>query len=177
MRQLLVLDEHNYDESMEEIVRISVRGIFFVGEKLVLIESDDGEVKLPGGGQEKGEDDIQTLCREVNEETGYHVIPHSVVPFGEIIEKRLSTHEPMIWHQINRLYFCDVEDERDSCQYTDNEKKYGFHLVYYTIDEALNKLQDTYSEHAWCDPEYRTLILLREYYCKGSQNGIKKDLD
>ena len=59
--------------------------------------------------------------------------------FGEIEEKRLSLHEPMIWHQISRLYFCDVYPEKGLCDYTENEKKYGFKQVLYTQDEVLEK--------------------------------------
>lgn len=104
-----------------------------------MIESSFGEVKLPGGGMDSGEDDYQVLVREVKEETGYDVIPESIKPFGEIEEKRLSVYEPMIWHQINRLYFCDVYPEQGQCEYSENEKEEGFHPVFYTIEEALGK--------------------------------------
>ena len=79
-----------------------------------MIESSFGEVKLPGGGMDPGEDEYQALVREVKEETGYDVIPESIKPFGEIEEKRLAVYEPMIWHQINRLYFCDVYSAQGS---------------------------------------------------------------
>ena len=52
-----------------------------------MIENDFGEVKLPGGGIDSGEDDYKALVREVKEETGYDVILESIVPFGEIEEK------------------------------------------------------------------------------------------
>ena len=60
MKQLLLLDAKNYDEDMDEFVRTAVRGIIFVGNKLLLIEDNKGEVKLPGGGQESGERDTDT---------------------------------------------------------------------------------------------------------------------
>lgn len=166
MRKLLIMDEHNYPLDMEEIYRVSIRGIIFIEGKLLLIESASGEVKLPGGGMENGEDEIQALIREVKEETGYDVIPDSVKPFGEIDEKRLSTHEPMIWHQINRLYFCDVKQEHGACDFTENEKKYGFRQVFYSLDEALEKNKAMFQkegELAWNQREYKTLLLIKEY--------------
>lgn len=51
-----------------------------------MIEDNFGEVKLPGGGIDSGEDDYKALVREVKEETGYDVILESIVSFGEIEE-------------------------------------------------------------------------------------------
>lgn len=165
MEKILVMDEHNYDDNLGEICRISIRGIIFVDGKLLMIENSFGEAKLPGGGMEPGEDDFQALVREVKEETGYDVIPESIKPFGEIEEKRLSVHEPMIWHQINRLYFCDVYPEQGQCEYSENEKKYGFHQVLYTIEEALEKnerMLEIEGRQAWNQREYKTLLLIKE---------------
>lgn len=117
-----VMDEKNYSPDLEEIHREAVRGIIFIDGKLLMIEDSSGEVKLPGGGVDSGESDHEALRREVKEETGYDVITGSIVPFWEIEEKRLSTHEPMIWHQISRLYLCGVYPEKGECDYTENEK-------------------------------------------------------
>lgn len=169
MEKILVMDEHNYEDGLEEICRVAVRGIIFVDGKLLMIEDSFGEVKLPGGGMEPGEEDYQVLIREVKEETGYDVIPESIMPFGEIEEKRLSVHEPMIWHQINRLYFCDVYPEKRLCEYSENEQKYGFQQVFYTIEEALEKneiMLENEGRQAWNQREYRTLLLIRDYFDK-----------
>ena len=90
MKQLLLLDAKNYDEDMDKFVRTAVRGIIFVGNKLLLIEDNKGEVKLPGGGQESGECDADTLIREVREETGCIVIPETIRPFGYNERNRCS---------------------------------------------------------------------------------------
>ena len=63
MERLLMLDGGNYTDDMPEIVRIAVRGIIFVDGKLLLIEDNKNEVKLPGGGQEEGETDIDTILK------------------------------------------------------------------------------------------------------------------
>ena len=169
MEKLLVMDEHNYDDNLSEILRVAIRGIIFVDGKLLMIEDSFGEVKLPGGGMESGEDDYQALIREVKEETGYDVIPESIKPFGEIEEKRLSVNEPMIWHQINRLYFCSVYPDQGQCEYSENEKKYGFHQVLYTIEEALKvneRMLDNEGLQAWNQREYKTLLLIKEHLSK-----------
>ena len=170
MKQILILDEKNYPEDMAELLRVAVRGIILMDGKLLMIENAFGEVKLPGGGIEKGEDETAALLREVREETGYEVIPESIRPFGQIEEKRLSVHEPMIWHQISRLYFCDVAPEQGSCAYTDNEKKHGFRLVRYTVEEALLKnerMLEKEGRQPWNQREYETLRLLQKHLVDG----------
>lgn len=167
MKKILMMDEKNYSDELPEIFRIAVRGIIFIDGRLLMIEDKLGEVKLPGGGMEDGEDDLQTLCREVKEETGFAVVPDSVVPFGEIEEKRLSAYEDMIWHQISRLYFCDVEgSSKQKCEYSENEKKHGFRPVLYSLDEAIAKNEarlKTRKKMAWNLREYKTLLLIQEY--------------
>lgn len=94
------------------------------------------------------------------------MIPTSIKPFGEIEEKRLSIHEPMIWHQINRLYFCDVYPEQGQCKYTRNEKDFGFHQVFYTIEEALEKnknMLENKGRQAWNQRQYKTLLLIKDF--------------
>lgn len=166
MEKILVMDEHNYEDALGEIYRVSVRGIIFVAGNLLLIENSFGEVKLPGGGMEPGEDDCQALIREVREETGYDVVPESIKPFGEIEEKRLSVQEPMIWHQISRLYFCDVYPGQGQCEYSENEKKYRFRQVFCTLEEALEKnerMLEKEGRQAWNQREYKTLLLIKDY--------------
>ena len=166
MKKLLVMDAKNYPPGMEEIYRVAVRGIIFINGKLLMIENSFGEAKLPGGGIEGDEDDYTALLREVKEETGFDVIPESIVPFGEIEEKRLSVKEPMIWHQFSRLYFCEVYPGQGTCEYTENEKKYGFHQVLYTIEEALEKnyaMLEREGKQAWNQREYETLQLIKNH--------------
>lgn len=169
MECILLMDEKNYAPDLEEIYRVAVRGIIFIDGKLLMVENSFGEAKLPGGGMDAGEDDYQALVREVKEETGYDVIPETIKPFGEVEEKRLSLSEPMIWHQINRLYFCEVYPEQGECDYSENEKKHGFRQALYTLDEALEKnrkMLEGEGKQAWNQREYRTLLLIKEHLGK-----------
>lgn len=166
MKQLLVLDEHNYDPSLPEIRRTGIRGIIFQGDQLLMIRSSFGEVKFPGGGQESGETDEATLLREVLEETGFHVLPESIRPFGQVEEKRLSVHEPMIWHQINRYYFCHITGRQEATHFTENEQKYGMHQVWVTLEEAIainREMMQREGRRAWNQRELRVLELLKAW--------------
>lgn len=169
MKKILLLDAENYDPALPEIRRTAVRGIIFDRGKLLLIHASAGEVKFPGGGQEDGETDLETLARETLEETGYHILPESARAFGEVEEKRLSIHadEAKIWRQISRYYFCDIRtDVKDACRYTENEKNFGFRQVWYPLDEAIRLNREMLQKegaHAWNQREFRVLQLLKEY--------------
>ena len=58
MERLFILDAKDYDEGMPEISRTAVRAVISIGDELLCIEDKTGGVKLPGGGQEDGEDDL-----------------------------------------------------------------------------------------------------------------------
>ena len=166
MKRILIMDEMNYPPDLDEIYRVAVRGIIFVEGKLLMIESDSGELKLPGGGLDDGEDDCQALVREVKEETGYDVIIQTIEPFGEIEENRLSILEPKLWHQISRLYFCKVNPTKGQCKYTENEIKSGFRQVLYSIEDALEKSKGVLEKdgvQTWNQREYKTLLLIRDH--------------
>lgn len=164
MKKLKVMDAKNYDDAIGEIYRVAVRAIVCVNGKLLLIQSKRGEIKLPGGGQESGETDIDTLIRETLEETGYHVIPSSIREYGEVEEKRRSS-EGMLWHQMNRYYFCDVEEEQDHCNYTENEKNKGFQQVWYSLEDTLSMMKDVLkkeAKEAWSQREYVVLKMIQD---------------
>lgn len=165
MERLLLIDRNDYDGITAEISRVAVRGIILIEDKLLLIESSSGEVKLPGGGQEDGEDDITTLCREVSEEVGCDVIPDSVREFGSVEERRRAFYEEAVWHQINRLYFCDVNAQQHECCYSENEMAKGFRRVTMSVDEAVEKsrLASRHKERPYNQREYNTFLLIKEY--------------
>ena len=179
MERLLFLDGGDYTDDMPEIVRVAVRGIIFSGGKLLLIEDNKNEVKLPGGGLEEGETDVEALVREVREETGCTVMTETVRPFGYIEEKRKSFGENKIWHQFNRLYFCDVTDERGITEYSENEKERGMRFKTYTLDEAIAKkcaMMNNIGELSWNQREYRTLLMIKAYTEKGAvQREVRTD--
>ena len=166
MKRLLLLDAKDYGENTDEFVRTAVRGIVFIGDRLLLIEDNKGEVKLPGGGQEAGESDADTLIREIREETGCVVIPETIRPFGYIEEKRKGIHEDRIFHQFSMLYFCEVADECGKTEFSDNEKRDGMQFKAYTLDKAIAKnraMLDQVGELAWNRREYKTLLLIKAH--------------
>lgn len=166
MDDYVLMDAKNYSDDMEEIHREAVRGIIFVDGKMLLVATDKEEVKLPGGGIEAGENDVQALIREVREETGRTVIPESIKYFKTIDEKRASIKEYAIYHQISRLYFCDVDDTLCDTHFSPGEIRHHLHSVRMTLDEAIEAdrlMLEREGYQAWNQREYRTFLIIKDY--------------
>ena len=168
MDNYLLLDSGNYSEDMPVIERFSMRGVIFLGGKLLLVETANGDLKLPGGGMEGAETETETLIREVLEETGRHVIPETIRLFYTIEEKRLSFKERALWHQISKIFFCEVDDRISAPKYTPGEIRKQMHVTLMPIDDAIEQSKKMVSNSPWSNREYRTLLLIKE--------GIKQEM-
>ena len=165
MDNYLLLDSGNYSEDMPVIERRSMRGVIFLDGKLLVVETGNGEIKLPGGGMEGNETEIETLVREVLEETGRRVRPETVRLFYTIEEKRASFKEHALWHQISKIFLCDVDDSISEPKYTPGEIRKNMHVALMPIEEAIEKSKKIISGTdymPWNNREYRTLLLIKE---------------
>ena len=140
MKQLFTIDAKDYDPSWPKSYRPSVRGIIIEKDNLIsLIYSQKYHFyKLPGGGIEEGESHLETLIREVDEETGLAVIPDSVQEFGEALRiQKSSTLKDTIFVQQNFYYICQTTDQIHSQHLDQDEQEADFILKTVSLDEAI----------------------------------------
>ena len=111
MKQLFKIDLKDYDESYRRFRRPSVRGVIITDNKVAMVYSVKHDYyKFPGGGIENDEDHIETLKREVLEETGLTVLDDSIRELGSVVRIQKSRFtENEIFEQENFYYLCDVE--------------------------------------------------------------------
>lgn len=142
MKTLFNIDLKDYNPDGKKIYRPSVRGIIFDdNNNIALIYSKKYHYyKFPGGGMEEGETQLETLAREIKEETGMTLVPGSAKEFGEVVRtQKYSTEEDddTIFVQQNFYYTCEVEKEIGKQNLDESEKEAEFVLVFVPIDEAI----------------------------------------
>lgn len=165
MKLLFEIDKKDYDDCVKTFVRPSVRGIIIKNGQIAMMHSLKYDYyKFPGGGIDAGETHLQTLIREVKEESGLTVIPESVQPYGMVHRVQKSDADEK-FVQDNYYYLCDVEDTVEMQVLDDYEAEERFTLEFVTAEEAIktNESYDRGSMHrTMTERENRILQLLIE---------------
>ncbi len=137
MRELFVIDKKNYKENGTVGKRPSVRGIIIKDGKIAMMHSLKYDYyKLPGGGMDTGENQVDTLIREVREESGLVVKAESIREFGYVRRIEKGRFED-IFIQENFYYVCDVEAEGVMQSLDDYEAEEQFTLEYVSAAHAI----------------------------------------
>ncbi|VEU82214.1 NUDIX hydrolase [Acholeplasma hippikon] len=129
-----------------------------------MVENDHHEIKFPGGGIFENEDEIDTLVREVKEETGYLVKVDTIRPFGIVEEKRLSEKENKIWHQTNIYFICEVYRNKEESNFTEEELELNFREIIIHVDEAIRRNEIYIHSNTINKREYEVLKLIKEKF-------------
>ena len=101
MKILATFDARDYEGTTGIYEKYSIRAIIVRDGRLAMQCSREGEYKIPGGGQEPGENYEQTLIREVKEETGLYVRPESIC--DELTQVDIDKMKEELQHRIQVL--------------------------------------------------------------------------
>jgi len=125
-------------EDKTVFTRLATRSITVQGDKILLMYTERYEdYSLPGGGLDSGEDKIEGMKRELQEETGARNI-RNIQPFG-IYEEYRPWYKPDfdIQHMISYCYTCDVDEELGESKLEAYEIKNGMKAKWINIHEAI----------------------------------------
>ena len=138
MFSLQICDDEKVIEYKNSFERTAVRGVIISGEKILLVKSNKGDYKFPGGGINKGESHNEALMREVTEETGYKI--ESILGLiGEIKEVSKDKFESECAFIMYSYYYKCVVREEVTHQNLDNyEQELGFEGEWVSIKEAIS---------------------------------------
>ena len=163
MKLLFTMDAGNYTEDMPLVERHGIRAMIRRGKLWAMQFAEGEEYKIPGGGKEGTETDLETLKREVLEETGLTVIEASVREIGEVLEKRrdaFNASQRYIAH--SRFYACEVEEGQSELALTPSEIAKGYHPVWVDLDTAI-AYNERIPREQYVQRDTRFLRWLREH--------------
>lgn len=109
-----------------------------------------------GGGVEDGENILDALARESQEEAGCTL--KNVQELGIIEERGIGTKEGDRFIQTNYCFVAEAEGEITQSKFTTEELNRGYHCVWLPLEEALEKLKSQSTGFM----TRRTLFLLEE---------------
>lgn len=151
--------------SMNE--RQAVRAVIFYGDKLLMVKTNRGDYKFPGGGRETDESYEDALVREVLEETGYRVKRTSSL-LGTVFQQYPDKFEAGKYFRMTSFYYLGELSnlENEGQQLDDYEAKQNFTTEFITLDDAVDSnlellASDTASINDWVERETKVLLELR----------------
>ena len=141
MRLLFEMDKKDYAQCTHAFTRNSARSIIIRDGKVAMIHSLQYDYyKFPGGGIENGENPVEAMIRETQEEAGLVIIPESVKEYGYVHRiQRSDMDATECFIQDNYYYLCRVKDVMVPQQLDDYEAQESYRLEYVEPLVAMNK--------------------------------------
>lgn len=156
-----------FQEIVDKKVRINnreaVRAVIIQNNKILMVHSNLGDYKFPGGGVDKNESHAEALMREVAEETGYL---NGLVgdKMGVVIERHLDDFvKDAIFQMTSHYYRCVLTDEDVvALQLDDYESKQEYTPKWVKLEDAIEQNQTILNQceqNVWI---HRENFILRE---------------
>lgn len=121
--------------------REAVRAIIIQNNKILMVHSNIGDFKFPGGGVENNESHAEGLKREVAEETGYL---NSLVgdKMGVVIERHIDDYDKgAVFQMTSHYYLCELTGEEVAQQLDDYESNQEYTPKWVKLDDAIKPNQ------------------------------------
>ena len=120
------------------IQRLATRTIAMNGENILLLYTDRyHDYSLPGGGLDSGEDKVEGMIRELQEETGAQNI-RNIEAFGCYEEFRpWYKDDANVMHMLSYCYTCEVDETLGKTSFESHEINNGMTPVWINIQQAI----------------------------------------
>lgn len=130
-------------DNAEVISRKACKAVIRKNNEILLIHTNKGDYKFPGGGYKNGESLKECLFREIMEETGYKLVNIGDL-LGYVIEQNHDKYEPEKYFTMESEYYSvEIDDSRQDLQNLDDyEKDLNFKPVFIDINKAIQNNQN-----------------------------------
>ncbi len=163
----IITNEFNLkDEEMTETVK-RVKILLINSKNEILLGYSHHNYQFPGGHVEENETLVNTVNREILEETGISLNLKEIVPFAEAIGYYKDWPSEGKNRKIEIYYYEIKTDEipdLNKTMYTDNEKDGNFELRYIKLDHVKKELELNANEYGDKHGIAREMIELLDYY-------------
>jgi 8-oxo-dGTP pyrophosphatase MutT (NUDIX family) len=162
-----ILEEPKIKNCKSAAQREAVRAIIITNNNILLVHSNRGDYKFPGGGVEENESHAEGLIREVREETGYiNCIVKDKV--GIVIERKFDEYDNNVLFQMtSHYYLCELTDEEKITQQLDEyEYILDFTPKWVSLDDAIlqnESLIKQFEKNSWLKRETFVLKEVKKY--------------
>ena len=160
---------NNDNINLSDITSISVRiKVLLINNGKLLIGNEDGCFMFIGGHKEDNEKLIDTLKREIKEETGIELDSEVINdPFLKIIY--LNKDYPNKGeNRESDIYYYVVETNKlpnlENVNYTESELNKHFELIYIDLDDAINIIKENIPNHKNNEIISKDMIIALEEY-------------
>ncbi|MBU9721278.1 MULTISPECIES: NUDIX hydrolase [Bacillaceae] len=160
-------DTQTNHNQMKVKTRQAVRAVIVMRGKILLVRSNRGDFKFPGGGIEMGESHSAALQREIAEETGYIncVVKGKI---GAVLERKIDVYDQdTIFEMDSHYYICECSGDRGNQDLDGYEAEQGFTPVWISFDDAIKQNDEASRQlncNGWVRRETFVLKNLREYF-------------
>lgn len=119
--------------------RQAVRAIILKDNKILMVHTNKGDYKFPGGGIKRQESHEEALRREVIEETGY-IIEEMGERAGIIVQRNPNQFDTSgIFEMTSYYYFCNVKTNTTKQHLDKYEEEQEFEPRWVELDEVIAK--------------------------------------
>ena len=166
MKKLVTNQYSLKEEDMTEVVK-RVKILLRNSNNEVLLAYSHNNYQFPGGHVEEGETLIETVNREITEETGMVLNINSLEPFACALGYYKDQPEEGKNRKIEIYYYEVKTDEKpnlDNTEYTDHEKDGQFELRYIPLNEVEQTLKENADKYGDKHGIAREMLELFEMY-------------
>lgn len=165
-----MIEDQQFQDGINVNYREAIRAIIFQENLILLVQSNKGDYKLPGGGVELNESHSECLIREVGEETGYInlIIKNKL---GSVIENKLDEYDnKALFQMTSHYYLCELVNNKRIAQHLDDyESAQDFSPKWVNLTEAIEQNEKIISnfesgKNGWLKREIFVLKKLKNIY-------------
>lgn len=149
MKEIITNKDNLKENEITEVVK-RVKVLLINSNNEILLGYSHHDYQFPGGHVEENEELIDTVKREVLEETGIKLKVNNIEPFAKKIGYYKDWPEKNKNRKIEIYYYEIATDEKpnlNNTSYTENEKEGNFELRYIHLDKVEEELEKNIEEY------------------------------